>query len=122
MKGFKTTKKAIGSHAEAFVISYLTRHGVSIIAQNYQKRFGEIDIIAQKRNTIAFVEVKYRAHAYCYISEIIPRSKQLKVIKTAKSFLTAYSLVNYVIRFDVAFVQKDKKGYTLNYISNAFTE
>lgn len=48
----------IGELGESIVSRYLRGRGFSILARNYRKKWGEIDIIAQKSNKIHFFEVK----------------------------------------------------------------
>ena len=49
-----------GRKGEAFVEKLLKRKGFRILEKNYHSRFGEIDIIAENRQYIVFVEVKTR--------------------------------------------------------------
>lgn len=49
-----------GYLAEWLAIILLILKGYRILATRYQTHAGEIDIIAKKRNTITFIEVKYR--------------------------------------------------------------
>jgi putative endonuclease len=53
-----TEKQKIGQIGEDFACEYLQKQGFKIIDRNYLKKWGEIDIIAQKNNKIHFVEVK----------------------------------------------------------------
>lgn len=53
----------IGRKAEAAAAAFLVRKGCSIIAQNWRTRMCEIDIVAQREDTIFFCEVKYRRTA-----------------------------------------------------------
>ncbi|MBL7045466.1 MAG: YraN family protein [Parcubacteria group bacterium] len=53
----KNTKE-IGDIGEDVACKFLVKRGLSIIDRNYTKKWGEIDIIAQKGNCIHFVEVK----------------------------------------------------------------
>ena len=48
----------IGKIGEETVCKFLMKHGYQIISRNYWKKWGEIDIVAQKNNTTHFVEVK----------------------------------------------------------------
>jgi len=50
--------KELGFLAEGIARHYLIKKGYEILAANYKLKFGEIDIVAQKENTISFVEVK----------------------------------------------------------------
>ncbi len=51
-------RKEVGRIGEYIAAQFLARHGFKIIARNYRKPWGEIDIIAEKRETVRFVEVK----------------------------------------------------------------
>ncbi len=54
----RTEKQKIGDLGEGITCNYLKNKGYSIIETNYWKPWGEIDIIAQKRGVLHFVEVK----------------------------------------------------------------
>lgn len=47
-----------GALAESYVAQYLERKGYSVVARNYRKPWGEIDIVAEKSGVLVFVEVK----------------------------------------------------------------
>ncbi|MBN2197930.1 YraN family protein [Candidatus Wolfebacteria bacterium] len=54
-----TYKAQIGQLGEDIACEYLVKNKYKIIKRNYRKKWGEIDIIAQKPDkTIVFVEVK----------------------------------------------------------------
>jgi len=54
----RTQKQRIGTLGEDIACRFLKNKGFSIKGRNYRKKWGEIDIIAGKNNTIRFVEVK----------------------------------------------------------------
>lgn len=58
VQGKLTAKKRVGDIGESIAAEFLTRNGYKIVARNYRKPWGEIDIIAEKSGTIRFVEVK----------------------------------------------------------------
>lgn len=111
----------LGKKGEEFVIEYLRKQGFIIIAQNYRQRFGEIDIIAQKHEVLAFVEVKLRKDIYFMLSEVINLTKQRKIIKAAKFFISTNNFkVDLVFRFDVALLELKNDIYKITYIPDAF--
>jgi len=111
-------KKSVGNHGEQLVADQLKREGYTIQARNYAKRYGEVDIIASKHDVIAFVEVKNRFNPLFDMTELIPRSKQRKLVAVAKAFLAHYHTTEVTCRFDVALVTHSKQ---ITYIENAFT-
>ena len=48
----------IGKIGENLATTFLMKQGFAILERNYRVKVGEIDIIAQKDNTLHFVEVK----------------------------------------------------------------
>ena len=52
------TRKEVGALGEKVAAEYLKRHGFSIVDRNFARKTGELDIIAEKEDTLHFVEVK----------------------------------------------------------------
>ena len=52
------SRKDIGNLGENIAAEYLKRHGFSILDRNIARKTGELDIIAEKEDTLYFVEVK----------------------------------------------------------------
>ncbi|HEX5033746.1 MAG TPA: YraN family protein, partial [bacterium] len=52
--------QAQGRLGEAFAKKYLLRQGYKIVAERFRTRFGEIDLVASRSDTLLFVEVKAR--------------------------------------------------------------
>ncbi|MCH8889152.1 YraN family protein [Patescibacteria group bacterium] len=57
-KGKLTENLRIGQVGENVACRFLVKHGFSLVERNYQKKWGEIDIIARKGKILHFVEVK----------------------------------------------------------------
>ena len=68
----------LGKKGEDIVAKKLKSEGFSILHRNYRKRFGEIDIIAVKKDLLIFVEVKMRKNPLFDLSYLIVPSKQKK--------------------------------------------
>lgn len=58
MKQFTSKNQKIGKLGEDVAEKYLKSKGFSILERNYTKRWGEIDLVAKKRQKIYFIEVK----------------------------------------------------------------
>ena len=56
-------KRKIGRAWEKTAQEYLRRKGYSVLMMNYRTRYSEIDIIAETRGFLVFIEVKYRRTA-----------------------------------------------------------
>ncbi|MFV0518927.1 MAG: YraN family protein [Lachnospirales bacterium] len=111
-----------GKIYETLSCTYLLEKGYTILSRNYQKKCGEIDIIAQKNDLISFIEVKYRENSKYYTpKEAVTLSKQKKIIKTANFFIYENfekSNCNFNYTFDI--IEIINNGNTINHIENAF--
>jgi len=117
------SKKLLGASGESAVAGYLIQQGYTILERNIIYRGGEIDLIAQYHNVLAFIEVKTRSTTYFTLSSIITPQKQAALIRAARRYLaTSASLYDTVIRFDVAFVEGSQPNWKITYYPNAFTD
>jgi len=126
----KQKTQILGNHGETIIANYLQKAGYTILARNYRTSHGEIDIIAQRGDTISFVEVKTRKTIFFDISQVITPIKQKKMILVAKSFISQHQLLaeqqfhNFVLQFDIAILEHNQensqKNSDITYISNAF--
>jgi putative endonuclease len=57
-KVFTSETQKTGEIGENIAVKFLVKHGFSILDRNYTKKWGEIDIIAEKANKLYFIEVK----------------------------------------------------------------
>ena len=110
----KTPKTLLGKYGEKMARRYLRRHGYKIIKKNFVAESNEIDIIAENRETLAFVEVKTRTIGHENPNEPRPASsvdqkKQRGIIKAA-TFYTAYNPTPKKKRFDIVEVYVNQKN------------
>jgi putative endonuclease len=61
MKNFISNTQKIGELGEDVACKYLNKKGFLVLERNYTKKWGEIDIIAQKDNILYFIEVKSKS-------------------------------------------------------------
>ncbi len=118
----KNNNKALGSAGEAATVTFLKEQGYQVIATNYRTRQGEVDIIAENKDTRLFVEVKTRTTDYFDTSTLITNKKQRSIIKAALDFNLKTHWPSYKnSRFDVALLNKKGVDFAIRYIPNAFT-
>lgn len=81
-------RRKTGALGEALAEVLLQEKGYRILAKNFSCRCGEIDIIAEKNSTIAFVEVKTRLFSsYGSGAESVVQSKRQRIRKAALCYL-----------------------------------
>ena len=117
----RDTKK-LGNQGELFVVHYLQQHGFTLLCQNYRQFFGEIDVIAYKKDLYVFVEVKTRKNHSSLMGQLVSKNKQEKIIKTAQYFIAEQKLSNITARFDVALLIQNQNSFDIDYIENAFIQ
>lgn len=78
--------RAKGNEAEELASKYLYDNGFEILEKNFYSRFGEIDIIAYKDETLHFVEVKSGEDYEKAIQNITP-TKLSRLIKTGDVYM-----------------------------------
>jgi putative endonuclease len=107
-----------GREGEAKAADYLRRKKYEVIGANYRCRFGELDLIAKKRELVIFVEVKLRKNdRFGAAADAVTFSKQDKLRKTAASWLAAHDC-DAPTRFDVIEIYTDTGR--INHIENVF--
>lgn len=72
----KVAAFGLGISAESRAAAWLIAHGYRILARRFRSPMGEIDIIAARRYTLIFVEVKARGSLDEAAESITPRQKQ----------------------------------------------
>ena len=77
-----------GAAAEALAATHLERHGLTILARNVRCRGGEVDLIAEDKGSIVFVEVRLRSSArFGGAAASITATKQRRIIIAAQTWL-----------------------------------
>ena len=116
----KTENRKFGDKGEEFVVDFLKDNRWQILEKNYiyKNNLGEVDIIAKKDKIITFIEVKSRKYHFVSPNELVPLSKQKRIIKTAECYIFQknISLSEYLIRFDIAYYNNGE----VSYFENAF--
>jgi putative endonuclease len=93
-----------GLSAESRAAAYLMAKGYRILAKRFRTPHGEIDLIAKRRNLIAFVEVKARASLDEAAYAVTPRQRA-RIIDAAQAWLVAHpEHAELDLRFDAMLI------------------
>lgn len=97
-----------GLSAESRAAAFLIAKGYRILARRFRTPYGEIDIVARRRNHLAFIEVKARANLDEAAYAVTPR-QQARIIAAAQAWLMAHpEHADFVLRFDAMLIAPRK--------------
>ena len=112
-----TLRQLLGRKGESAAAKYLKNLGYIIKETNFRCPFGEVDIIAQKDDVIAFIEVKTRSDtSFGMPNEAVRADRQARYISCAKYYFSGRE-PDVTVRFDVIEVLNGE----INHIESAFT-
>lgn len=110
-----------GSGSEFLAGQYFSDCGYRIVERNYRARRGEIDLVVEKDNEIAFVEVRYRKTArFGAPEETVTTAKRRKLSMAALEFITSRNTAEKSLRFDVLAMVRKGASIALTHFENAF--
>ena len=120
--------KERGNRGEALACQRLEQVGWKILERNWRRGHSEIDIIACREETIAFIEVKTRSqNAYAPPAQAVTAGQRRRIILAAAAYLQERGLYNtgaYQPRFDVIEVVtlpgKDGRVVDYRHLENAY--
>lgn len=112
-------KRLLGNRGEELAVKYLKKRGFKILERNFRTPLGEIDIIAEDRQILVFVEVKTRSDdSFGHPFEAVDNRKRERMKRIALLYLKD-SGMERPVRFDVVSVEL-RDGERINHIVEAF--
>jgi putative endonuclease len=113
-----------GKKGEKAAATFLKKQGYRILKRNYRNSIGEIDLIAEHKDVLVFIEVKSRADlSFGHPSMAVTPAKQKKIAQTAQVFLMKNPVNGRQIRFDVVSVlpgKEDPDALRVEVLQDAF--
>lgn len=109
-----------GKEGEKIATDFLVKKGYTIKYKNYRYLKAEIDIIAQKDDILAIVEVRARSN-----DKIIPIAetitpKKIKLLVMAADYYVTENNLDVEVRFDVITILKNRKIFKIEHLESAF--
>lgn len=111
-----------GQASEDRAEQFLRDKGYRILARNLRTTLGELDLVAEDRGVLVFVEVKARTtDAFGGALSAVDRKKQAKLVRLAAQYLAQHHWADRACRFDVVLVQgQPSVGCRVEHVQNAF--
>jgi putative endonuclease len=127
----KISSQELGRRGEKLAADFLSKQGYSILARNVHTPYGELDLVAEQRDTsnpaenlIVFVEVKSRrSQSFGYPEDSITANKREHLISAAQHFLQEHPGLGDDWRIDVIAIEIYKnRAPIINHFENAIHE
>lgn len=114
-------RQRLGRLGEDLACEELERRGYRVIARRYRTKSGELDIVAEDKDYLVFIEVKARQDgSFGDPEEAVTLQKQRKLVWMATDYLVRNGLLNVACRFDVVGINTDTTPPTVTVIPDAF--
>ncbi|MGC6432368.1 MAG: YraN family protein [Jejuia sp.] len=110
----------LGKKGEQLAVDFLLKKDYDIIERNYRFEKAEVDIIAQKGDVLAIIEVKTRSTADFGDPQDFVKPKQIKNLVKAVDEYVSVNDLDVEVRFDIIAIVKEKEGYNIEHLENAF--
>jgi putative endonuclease len=118
-----TARQMTGRQAEQVAAEFLRAQGFEILARNYRRRAGELDVIACNGELLVIAEVRSRAdERFGSAAASVGFHKQRRIIRAAQQLLQQRrDLARLAVRFDVIVVwDPHRVGPRIEWIRHAF--
>ncbi len=110
----------LGKLGEELAVEYLQKKGYEILETNWIFQKAEIDIIAQKENTLAIVEVKTRSSTDFGLPQDFVKPKKIQLlVKAVNEYVIANDL-DVAVRFDIIAIHKQDNEFIIEHLEDAF--
>jgi len=110
----------LGKKGEELAVEFLLNEGYKILDRNWTFQKAEIDIIAQKENILAVIEVKTRSSSDFGLPQDFVKSKKIQLLIKAVNAYINDREIDFEIRFDIIAVQKDGESFAIEHLTDAF--
>lgn len=110
----------LGKLGEELAEEYLKKHGYNIRETNWVFQKAEIDIIAQKGDTLAIVEVKTRSSLDFGLPQDFVKPKKIQLLVKAVNEYVIKNDLDVNIRFDIISIYKNNKDFETEHLEDAF--
>ncbi|MDP3934953.1 MAG: YraN family protein [Candidatus Giovannonibacteria bacterium] len=82
-----TQKQKVGNIGEGLACRFLEKRGFKIVERNYRKKWGELDIIAEKEGILHFVEVKAISNPNFRPEDAVRAWKKQRLSRAIRTYL-----------------------------------
>ena len=110
----------LGKLGEELAVEFLRKEGYRILEPNWMFQKAEIDILAQKENILAVVEVKTRSSLDFGLPQDFVKPKKIQLLVKAVDAFVSERDLDIQVRFDIIAVHKEDKSFVIEHLIDAF--
>ena len=110
----------LGKLGEELAVDFLKKEGYTILATNWIFQKAEIDILAQKEDILAVVEVKTRSSIEFGLPQDFVKPKKIQLLVKAVNEYVIQNDLDVEVRFDIVAIHKEKSDFVIEHIEEAF--
>lgn len=110
----------LGKFGEEMAVAFLEKEGYTILETNWTFQKAEIDIIAQKENILAVVEVKTRSSLDFGLPQDFVKPKKIQLLVKAVDEYVSSQDLDVDVRFDIIAIHKEAKSFVIEHLIDAF--
>ncbi|MBA0883374.1 YraN family protein [Flavobacterium undicola] len=110
----------LGKLGEELAVDFLQKNGYTILETNWTFQKAEVDIIAQKEDTLAIIEVKTRSSIEFGLPQDFVNPKKIKLLTKAVDNYVVEKDLDINVRFDIIAIQKKEKSFVIEHLTDAF--
>jgi putative endonuclease len=110
----------LGKLGEQLAAEYLQKNGYVILETNWVFQKAEIDILAQKDNILAVVEVKTRSSIDFGLPQDFVRPKKIQLLVKAVNGYVNENDLDLEVRFDIIAISKKGQEFVIEHLTDAF--
>lgn len=110
----------LGKLGEELAVDFLQKNGYEILDTNWRFQKAEIDIIAQKKDILAVVEVKTRSSLDFGLPQDFVKPKKIQLLVKAVNEYVIRKDLDVSVRFDIIAIHCTKEKIDIEHIEEAF--
>jgi putative endonuclease len=112
--------QSLGKQGEDLAADHLREKGYTVRHRNWIAGKNELDIIAENKDFVVFVEVKTRSERPLVEPSVsISREKRQSMISAADIYIRRYNIMKPA-RFDLIFIEEEGEGFGIDHREDAF--
>jgi len=110
----------LGEKGEELAVEFLQKKGYKILERNWRFKKAEVDIISQKNDVLAVIEVKTRSSNYFGNPQDFVNPKKIQLLVEAINEYVTSKDLDIEVRFDIIAILKNKKTFDIEHLEDAF--